>query len=104
MGLATIFSVDDILSTPIPQTIWGSSMINKYRKFQFGENETLDGLTDTHNLNKERFKKWKHSIPRKLKFVCWKTNYPRIPWLFSMFLPGHDGAIPHFQAKPKQYF
>jgi hypothetical protein len=55
MGLATIFSVDDILSTPIPQTIWWSSMINKYRKFQFGENETLDGLTDTYNLNKERF-------------------------------------------------
>ena len=39
----------------------------------------------------------------KAKICLLENKLPKIPWLFSMFLPGHDGAIPHFQAKPKQY-
>ena len=57
-------------------------MINKYRKFQFGENETLDGLTDTHNLNKERFKKWTF-YTSKAKIGLLENKVPKNPMVFQ---------------------
>ena len=79
-------------------------MIKKYRKVQFGENETLDGLTDTYSLNKERFQKMETFYTSKAQVgKRWKTRCPQIPWLFSMFPLGQHGA-PIFRQILKSIF
>jgi hypothetical protein len=79
-------------------------MINKYRKFQFGENETLDGLTDTYNLNKERFYKMETCYTSKAKIGLLENKVPKNPMVFQHFPSGASWGHSPFSGKTQTVF